>query len=771
MAYKMETTVKKNKFTNSLAVFVTTHPWWTILFSLIFIALFSAGIQKLDFKNNYRVYFGEENPQLKAFDAMQATYNKSDNVMFVIAPKDGNVFTIETLAVIKDLTKNAWQIPYSSRVDSITNYQHTVAEEDDLIVSSLVMNPAALTPEKIAEIKQVALNEPLLVNRLISKTGHATGVSVTLQLPDKKHTESGEVAMMARKFAADIEAKNPNIKVYLSGMAMMNNAFAESAISDNTTLMPIMYAVVIGALLLCLHSFTGIFSVILLILFSVLTALGIAGWLGIFLTPTSAISPTIILTMAVADCVHILVTFLHNMRLGHEKHLAMQESLRINMQPVFLTSLTTAIGFMSMNFSDAPPFRDLGNIVALGVIFAWIFSMTLLPALMMVLPVRVRPKDELDNRYMLAIANFTIKRRKPLLIINGLIAIILSSLIPLNEINDEFVKFFDETTEFRQGTDFLNENMGGIYTIEFSVHAKDTGGVNEPLYLKNLQTLGDWLSTQKQVVHVNSVVDTFKRLNKNMHADNPAWYKLPEERELAAQYLLLYEMSLPYGLDLNDQINIDKSGVRVIATIKTMSSNEILALEAHVQNWIAENLPNSQIEMASPVLMFAHIGQRNIVRMIGGTIVALVLISFLLMLAFKSLRLGFLSLIPNLVPAGVGFGIWGVVNGQVGLGLSVVAGMTLGIVVDDTVHFISKYQRARVEKGLSPEDAVRYAFSTVGVALWITSLVLVSGFLVLNLSHFSMNADMGLMTAITIASALFLDLLFLPPLLMTMEKK
>ena len=763
--------MKKNKFNSTLAVFVTEHPWWTILLSLLFVGAFSAGIQNLGFKNNYRVYFGADNPQLQAFDNMQATYNKSDNVLFVLEPLDGTVFTPKTLESVVLLTKKSWQLPYSSRVDSITNFQHTIAKEDELIVADLVRNPTTLTTEQLSYIKKIALNEPLLANRLISKTGHVTGVTVTLQLPGLKHTEAGEIATMARKFAREIEAKDPNIRVHLTGMAMMDNAFAESAMTDNTVLMPIMYAVIIVILLLCLHSFSGIFSVILLIIFSVFSALGAASWANIFLTPTSAISPTIILTMAVADCVHILVTFLHNLRQKNDKKWAMQESLRVNFQPIFLTSFTTAIGFMSMNFSDAPPFRDLGNIVAFGVIIAWLLSVTLLPALMMILPVRVKLKDELKTGYMLKIANFTIKRRKPLLIINGIIAITLSCFIPMNELDDEFIKFFDKSIEFRQGTDFLSENMGGIYTLEFSIKAKNEGGINDPVYLKNLQVLGTWLTKQAEVENIHGIEYTFKRLNKNMHADKVEWYILPEERELAAQYLLLYEMSLPYGLDLNDQINIDKSGVRVIISIEPMSSNQVLALEKRIQTWLNENLPETHVDMASPILMFSHIGQRNISRMMLGTVIALIFISFLLMFAFRSFKFGLLSLIPNLVPAGIAFGIWGLIDSHVGLGLSIVAGMTLGIVVDDTVHFMSKYRRARIEKNLSPEDAVRYAFSTVGVALWVTSLVLICGFLVLSQSHFSMNSNMGLMTAITIASALLLDILFLPPLLMSMEKK
>lgn len=754
-----------------LGGFVTRHPWGTLLVSTLLVLVLAAGMLHLGFKNDYRIYFSKENPQLKAFEAIQDTYSKSDNVMFVLDPGLGDVFTPRILQAVHRLTEGAWQLSYSSRVDSITNFQHTTAEGDDLTVADLVADPEALSAAQIQAIKRVALGEPLLVNRLLSPTGHVTGINVTVQLPGKSSMEAMKVVAEARELAARIEAQYPGIELYLTGMVMMNNAFAESSMNDNQTLVPIMYGIVIGVLLLSLRSITATLGVVLLIVLSIVSALGIAGWLRWDMTPTSAIAPTIILTMAVADCVHLLVTMLHNMRIGHEKRQAIQESIRINFQPIFLTSATTAIGFLSMNFSDAPPFRDLGNIVAMGVVMAFLLTVSFLPAFMTILPVRVKLQDDLDNRPMRRLADFVIRRRRALLVVNGLLAIGLTSFVPLNELNDEFVKYFDESIEFRRSTDFFNDNLGGLYSMEFSIHAGSEGGISEPDYLQSLQRFADWLEEQPEVIHVHSITDTFKRLNKNMHGDDPSWYRLPERRDLAAQYLLLYEMSLPYGLDLNDQIDIDKSAVRLIATMQSMSSRQVLALERRVRDWLQVNMPASGIEAASPVLMFAHIGKRNIIRMVGGTLLALVLISFILIAAFRSLKLGLISLIPNLVPAGIAFGIWGLIDGQIGLGLSVVTGMTLGIVVDDTVHFISKYRRARIEKHMDSQAAVRYAFSTVGVALWITSLVLVSGFLVLSLSHFTMNSDMGLMTAITIAVALFLDFLFLPPLLMTLEKK
>jgi predicted RND superfamily exporter protein len=672
----------------------------------------ASGLKNVEFNNNYRVYFSEDNPQLLAFDTLQKTYSKSDNVMIAIEPENGDIFTPENLQIIVELTKLAWQLPYSSRVDSITNFQHTIAVEDDLNVADLVRHPLKMSVEEIQQIKKVALNEPLLKNRLISVTGHVAAVNVTMQLPGTNPMEAMEIAEEVRQMAKDFTLKYPKVKLHLSGVVMMNNAFGEAALQDNSSLLPIMYGIVVLILILCFRSFTATIAVVITIIFSIVAALGVAIYFGVKLTPTSVGVPTIILTMAVADCVHLLITFLHNLRLGQEKKQAMQESLRINFQPILLTSATTEIGFMSLNFSDAPPFRDLGNIVALGVLFAFILSVTLLPALMMILPVKTKIKANIKGKQMQWLANFVINNRKSLLVANGILALVLMSFIPKNEINDEFVKYFDETIEFRRASDFLNENLGGIYNIEFSIDTQEVGGISEPIFLQKMDSFKQWLESLPEVVHVNSISDTFKRLNMNMHGDQTEWYKLPEERDLAAQYLLLYEMSLPYGLDLNDQINIDKSGIRIILSLRNLSTNEMLDVEERILDWIAINLAMYKVNAASPVLMFSHIGQRNIVRMLVGSLAALVLISFILIAAFRSWKLGLISLIPNLIPAGVAFGIWGLVDGRVGLGLSVVTGMTLGIVVDDTVHFISKYRRARIEQGLSSEEAIRYAFST-----------------------------------------------------------
>jgi uncharacterized protein len=745
---------------------------WRYLVALASITLVLAatyGGKFLSFSNDYRMFFGEDNPQLLAFEKMQATFNKNDNILFVITPKSEKVFTRETLAVIKDITHEAWQVPFSTRVDSITNYQHTYAEEDDLVVGDLVADPENLDDSDLVKIQSIAINEPTIVHRLVSPDSKFAGINVTVQLPGQSLDEVPEAVAFARDLKQRMLDKHPDVEIRLVGMAMMNNAFPEASKSDVASLYPIALGFIILTLFVLLRGLSGTVATFIMIIFSITAAMGLAGWADMLLSPPVMSAPIMILTMAIADAVHLLVTMRHELAIGLDKNKSIIESMRINFRPIFVTSLTTVLGFLSLNFSDAPPFHDLGNIAAIGVTIAFILSITFLPAVVSILP--ATGKKEVAGKQMMAhFGEFVIRRQKPLLIANTLVIIVLASLAPLNELNDQFIEYFDESIEFRRDSDYAAENLTGVYYIDYALGTAQSGGISDPAYLSNVAKFSQYLRTRPEVIHVQTISDTFKRLNKNMHGDDPSWQRLPDERNLAAQYLLLYEMSLPYGLDLNNQIDVDKSTTKVAVTIKTLTSNEVIAFDDAAIQWLKVNMPSIKPYSSGPTLMFAHLGKRNITSMLEGTTIALLFISAVLILFLGSLKYGFISLLPNLTPALAAFGIWAVTVGQVGIGLSIVTGMTLGIVVDDTVHFLSKYLRARREKGLSAEDAVRYAFNSVGVAILVTSVVLIVGFLILAQSHFYLNSSMGLLTSVVIFIALVVDLTFLPPLLMKFAK-
>ena len=758
---------------SKLGPWVIKYRWLIIVFSLLLVFAAASGGRFLVFKADYRVFFSEDNPQLQAFDKLEKTYTRNDNVLFILSPKDGNVFTRETLKVVETLTEKAWQIPYSIRVDSVSNFQHTYSEGDDLIVADLVSEADKLSNAELEKIKNIATNEPLLKQRLVSPAGHVTSVSATIQLPRLDETkEVPEVVEFARKLADEIRLLAPDVEVRLSGMVLMNNAFAESAQGDMKSLVPLSFAVMFLMLLLLLKSFSTTFGTILVIFLSILTGMGLGGYIGFPLTGPSVSSTTIILTVAIANSVHILTTFIHEMRSGKDKNSAISETLRINLQPVFLASATTMVGFLTMNFSEVPPFQHLGNFVAIGVVASFFLSVSFLPALISVLPVKVKVQKDDQDKMMIKLGNFVVKKKKQLIWGMGALIITLVAFLPKNQLNDVFVHYFDETIQFRVDSDYVDKNLTGLYVIDYSLESGEEGGINEPGYLKEVEKFANWYREQPETRHVNVLTDIIKRLNKNMHSDNESWYKIPDERNLSAQYLLMYEMSLPYGLDLNNQLDVSKSALRMTVSIKTVSSNEIIEIEKRAQRWLEKNANYIKVATGSgPTIMFANIGQRNISSMLLGTTLALIVISGILIFAFRSIKIGLVSMIPNLVPAAMGFGVWGLFVGEVGLALSIVTSMTLGIVVDDTVHFLSKYLRAKREHGYSAPEAVRYAFKHVGRALLTTSVVLVAGFLVLAQSHFELNAGMGMLTSIIIVLALMADFFFLPPLLMKLEKK
>lgn len=746
--------------------------WAVVIFTLVWLLASAYGARFLTFSNDYRVYFTKENPQLLAFEKLQNTYNKGDNVLIVLTPKQGDVFTASMLAAIEELTHSAWQIPYSLRVDSITNFQHTRSVGDDLLVADLVKNATSLSATELAQVRETALAEPLLAQRLISKDGRVTALNVTVQLPERDlQKEVPEVVNHLRLMISTFESHHPDLEVRLTGAVMMDNAFSEAARDDLQTLVPLMFLVIVVVMALAMRTTASVVSTVLVIAMSIISAMGLAGWLGIVLTPPSVSAPVVIMTLSVANCMHLLTSYLHALYEGKDKYAAMVDSLNVNFHSFFLTNVTTVVGFMTMNFSEAPPFRDLGNILSIGVVTNYLLCITFLPAFVVMLPIRIKPGSDNAFAHMGRYADFIIRNRYRSLVTIVLVAVVLIAFVPKNELNDNFVQYFDESYQFRRDSDYSAANLTGMYQLFYSVESGHANGVTDPEYLHTLESFAEWYRQQPEVLHVASFNEIMKRLNRNMHEEDQTYYRIPEDRELAAQYLLLYEMSLPFGLDLTDQLNIDKSATRMIVSIKNLPSSQILALEARAQAWLQQNAPAVKAEGTGPILMFSYIGMRNIQSMLVGSMWSLLAISVVVIFALWSVRLGIISLIPNIVPILMAFGVWGLFVGQISLAASVVASAALGIIIDDTVHFLSKFKYARQKKGLSPEDAVRYAFSTVGTAIWYMSVVLVAGFLVLGLSGFELNASLGILTAVTIAIALVVDFMLMPPLLVIMEGK
>lgn len=870
-------------FASRLAEFAMRWRWAVVGASLLVTFIAAMGMGNFTFATNYRVFFSEQNPELQQWERFQDTYTRNDNILVMIKPKDGNVFSPTVLGLIENYTDRAWTTPFILRVDTLANFQHTYAENDVyvedgveytdtmLVVEDLYVNGAQATPEDQARIRDIAVNEPLLRNLLIAPDEQAIAMNIVLQYPDlaldevpvtinfarramrdamyadgafdavcagaasvdqarcaifraladtdyieeaseaspsgvvrRQATDADVIALLADQgltvTADDLAAAREAaivaapFQLVLSGVSVLNNGFSEAGMNDSANMLPIMFAVVVALMLLTLRSFSGVGATLLIVVLSIPFALGVVGHIGGFatssdwafglsyylsneLTPIATAAPVVILTLAIADSIHILLTAQSSMRAGMAKRAAIVDAVRVNFLAVTITSLTTIIGFLALNFSDSPPYRHFGNISALGIFAAWAFSITVLPALMSVLPMKVVPRAEnsggdLPEVLMGRLADFVIRKHRVLLVTVGAASLALVAMIPRIELNDQWLEYFDESLEVRRDNDIATQHFG-LYTLEYSFQAGEEGGINAPAFMQKVEDFAEFMRGQDGVTHVYSLTDIVKRLAKNLNDDDPAFYAIPDDRELAAQYLLMYEMSLPLGVDINDRKNVDNSSTRVTVTTTNMTTADTKALLGIAEDWIAANAlevmktPQAlRTQATGPQVLFTFVAERNVNSMIRGTIVAIIAIAVIMIFALRSLSLGVLSLVPNGLPILTAFGAWALLVGTVGFSVSIVAAVSLGIVVDDTVHFLSKYRRARAERGDSVEDAIRYAFRTVGLALVVNSVVLAVGFTVLMFSTFKPNVDMGLLTALSITFALVLDFLLLPALLL-----
>ena len=749
---------------------VQRRRWVIVVATTVLMLVVTGGARFIGITNDYRSLFDEDNPQLAALDALEETYSSSNTALVAIAPRTGSVFTRETLAAIEELTEAAWNTPWSTRVDSLTNFSHSEASGDDLVVEPLVEDAPALGNEDLARIEGIALDSIELAGRLVSHDGRVAGLAINFALPENADAALAEIAAHLRDLLDEARAAHPDLDYHLTGDVILHRTFADVTQDEMETLAPIVFLIIVAAAALLLRSAFGTLALVITLVFVINTTMGFAGWIGTVFNPANSGVPIIVMTVAVAHSVHIVAAVLAGMRHGRDRNEAVRESLRANAWPVFLTTATTVIGFLSLNASDSPPFRVLGNLVAFGVVCAWFFSMTLLPALLSLLPLRAPRAAAERSDFFDRFGAFVVARRNFLIWFVALLSVGLLLGIPRIELTDNWTRYFDERYEFRRDTDFVIDNLTGMEALEYSLRAGREGGITEPDYLRAVDAFAEWYREQPEVVHVQAFPDIMKRLNRNMHGDDPAFFRLPDDAALAAQYLLLYELSLPFGSDLNNRIDIAKSATRLTAVTGSLSARQQRELDARAEAWLEANAPQLATAATGVSIAFAHLSQRNITSMLRGTIVAMALISLILIGVFRSVRLGLVSLVPNFIPAAMSFGLWGYLVGRVGLAGSVMTAIAFGIIVDDTIHFLSKYLKGRRD-GLSAPEAVRSTFRTVGRALWTTTAVLALGFLVFASSGFEVSWALGIMVATTIVFALIADFLLLPPLLMAIDRK
>ena len=743
--------------------------WLTLLLCLVVLAALAAGAGRIVVVDvDVRNHFADDNPYIVALEELEETYALSDAVLVALAPREGTVFTRDTLVAIEALTERLWYTPYVTRVDSIANYSHSEGFEDELVVEPLIEDAGSLSGADLERIERIALGTEEIAGRFVSRDGRVAGFVVSVALPEDRQRGKDEITDFLQETVAEAREENAALDYHLTGELMLNRAMRDAINEEMAVLGPAALATMLLFAVFLLRSIWGTVGVILMVVAVSLSALGFTGYAGLRLFGESGAALFALMAVTVAHSVHIIEGVLAGLRQGMDRKQAAVHSLETNIWPVFLTSLTTAIGFLSLNFADMPPFQVMGNIVAFGALCAFVYSVTLLPAFLSIVPLRVGPAPPWESAFFDRLGRFVVSHHLALLVAFLVVVATLIAGISRIELRENWLELLDESYEFRRSADFISENFTGVETYEYSLRAGREGGVTDIEFLGQVDAFAQWYREQPEVAHVFAITDIVKRLNKNLHGDDPAFYELPEDSTLAAQYLLLYEFSLPVGRDMNNLIDVKRTQTRMTVVLKSLSTEEKIELDDRAQAWFRQNAPALETPATGVSVVGARSIQRNIEGMLRGTVVAMAIVSFLLLFVFRSVRLGLISLMPNFVPAAMAMGLWGYAVGEIGVAASVVTAIAFGIIVDDTIHFMTKFVRAR-KSGLLPSESVQFAFSSVGKALLATTVVFALGFMVFGASGAAPNQTLGLLVGITVIAALLADFLFLPPVLMALD--
>ena len=757
----------------NLSKFIIHNRIVFIFSCLVLVLILGRGITSVVFDPDMERFFPKGHPATSLSYEIDETFIRTDNLVIAINAKNNSIFTKKTLSLIENLTEESWTVPYSIRVDSLTNYSYVRSVDDDLLVEPFIENAVSLEDSFIKQREKIVEEEEIIFGSLISKDKKTTVISIIVDPPNPDaNIKLIDTVEYMLEYVDEAKSNHPELDIRVLGTPYQEYISPKMVLSEMPIVMPSMLLLILVSVFFLLRSVYAVLATILVIVLSLISTFGSVGYIGNALNQMVITIPILIITLALADCVHLFSIFFQQRAKGYSSKESMTRSLELNLQPLFLTTLTTCIGFLSFNVLDVPPLQDLGNYVSIGIAMAFIFTIFFAAPLFSFFEIKAPKSVNQQINLSRKIAKFSLKNSKTLLWSVPLASLLLICLIPLNVLDENPTQMYDEGfTSFSADTLWLDEMLGVTFPVSFKANSNN-GSVSEPEFLRKIDNFVKWLETQDEVNHVTSLAHTMKNLNRSMHGDDPEWEIIPESEELSSQYLFFYEMSLPMGLDLNSSISQDRASTKISANLDDMSGQEFLKFDKKVRAHLKEN---NLTEIISPAagfrVVFSHISMVIVNSLLFGVFLGLLLITILLGLFFRSIPFGVLSAFPNVLPIGAAFGIWALYDGQVGFMVAVGMGSTLGIIVDFTVHLLSKYDLARREMGQSPEEAVVFAFESVGFALIVMTIVISLGFLVLNLVNFMPLHDFARFSTISFVMALIIDFLLFPNLLVRFDKR
>jgi predicted RND superfamily exporter protein len=757
MAEELKVTAINRRFVG----FIARRPMLAILLGLGLVGALLPGLGKLRADFTHTGFFWSDDPKIKRFEAFERRFGNDDAVVLAVHSPSG-VFDMQTAGLLRQLTDKMWQVPDIIRADSLSNFNWVHASGDDIVVEPFF--PDQLTPEILAERKRIALQHPTLPKYLVSTDGRTALVFGRVKPGIEKPIAAGTITQALRKVVA--EAKRSDETIHISGGPPLTYAFEEISQADLGRLIPLAILCAAFFLTVLLRNVAGTLLPFIVVFLSVASAFGFAGLAGRVQTAMSTPIPTILIAVGIADTVHILVTFLAELRRGRPRREAAHHALTKNFLATFLTGLTTAIGFFSFTGANLKPLSTMGVMAGVGTLMAWLLAHLVVGGLLFVLPIKAKPlppeRARNNERRAGALVDL-IARRKRAIIAGTLVASALALIYAMGiDVNSDPIKYFRSGTPVRTASDFLEKEVGNARTMELVIDAGLEDGIKDPAFLAKVDAFSAWVEKQPRITRALSILDVLKQTHQSLHGDDPAFHKLAPNRETIAQELLLYTMGLPQGMDINDRVTVRNDAIRFTVFNTITTSRETVAMVKALEAKGKEL--GLRVEATGKYLLYQQMNEYVVQSFLTSIWSASLLIGLVMSFFLRSAWLGLISMIPNIVPLFAAGALLRFLGQPLDLGTVLVASICLGISIDDTSHVLANFAYWR-RQGQTPNQAMKTVLSHTGPALLSTNGILITSFLTFASASFVPNMWFGLMTAFTLTVALATDMFFTPAIL------
>lgn len=737
------------------------------LVTLAFSLFVAVGIGDTRMEATSKSLLSDSDPFKLEVEMAQEDFPPTTGVLFAFEADD--IFALESLQAMDALTQRYSEVKSAIAVNSLLNRRFNDSDQKIYGRDYLIPELDGLTASDTAKVREIALNDEDIVKNSLSKTGDMALAQIRYKNAEDDQATRLEIARSVIALRDSLRSEFPSVDIYVLGGLMFELDGINARTKDNQVLLPLVLTIGILLLWFCLRSLPFSISLMAMAALSFTATMGTYGWLNIAFNQISTLGPLVVIVIAIADGIHVLSIYAQGLHKDMNKIDAMRESLRVNIQPITLATVTTAMGFLSLNYSSSPGIYGFGNIIAIGVVWAYIVTLAILPALVLLLPTNKVPKPLGIAAFIRAVIKLVTTRGNVLFWASAAIIVVTLGLLPLNKLDFDRFTFVDEDSDAHHVLTALSEKIGNDQALAYSIDSGEYYGITQPEFLQQVETLSIWLEAQPESSFVTSYTDYLRSRNKSDNDDDEAYDILPEDQLQIIDYLVGYQLVQEIEPSLQPIFNADYSAVRLVIATSNLSNKELLDFNDRIDDWISENVQKKyKVLHGDNSILYVRLDRLITMELMYGFMLSFFFITITMIIGLQSWRYGLLSIMPNLFPATIVFGVWAVFVGELSPYILMLFSISIGLVVDDSVHILSKYISGKKD-GMSPESASVYSLDRAGSAITITTLSLALGTFILVFSSTPYFQSVASLLTPIIIVAWALDLFFLPPLLIKFD--